>query len=176
MSFQSFHLRRRDREITNVAEMKQILRDTQYVTVAMCKNNEPYLVSLSHGFDEARNCIYFHCAAEGKKLEFQKVNGNVWGQAVQEFGVTDECDYVYSSVHFWGKMHLVIDLIEKQHAIEVLIRQLSTDPEKKIAQVKPEKLEKTTIGRIDIESMSGKKGAPKPERLQVLKDEVFRKK
>ncbi len=175
MSFQSFHLRRRDREITDPDEMRQILSATKFVTVALCMNNEPYLVSLSHGYDQAKNCIYFHCAAEGKKLVYQKANNRVWGQAVQDFGVTDECDYIYVSVHFSGKMVMVTDLGEKQHALEVLIRQLSTEPEKKLAQVKAEKLEKTAIGRIDIEYMTGKKGAPKPERLQELKDSVFRR-
>ena len=164
----SFHVRRKDREISDPEEMRKVLKTTQYVTVALCMDNEPYLVSLSHGYDETKNCIYFHCAPEGKKLVYQKVNNRVWGQAVLDFGVTDECDYVYTSVHFRGKMNLISDLSEKQHAIEVLVRQLSLDPEKKLAQIKPEKLEKTTVGRIDIESMTGKKGAPKKERLEEL--------
>lgn len=168
MSFQSFHVRRKDREITDPEEMRQVLKTTNYVTVAMCMDDEPYLVALSHGYDEAKNCIYFHCAPEGKKLVYQKANNRVWGQAVLDFGVTDECDYVYTSVHFCGKMSLITDLSEKQHAVEVLIQQLSQDPEKKLTQIKPEKLEKTTFGRIDIEHMTGKKGAPKKERLQEI--------
>ncbi len=153
--------------------MRQILKTTQYVTVAMCMDNEPYLVSLSHGYDQARNCIYFHCAPEGKKLVYQKANSKVWGQVVLDFGVTDECDYVYSSVHFSGRMNLISDMSEKQHAIEVMVRQLSLNPEAKLAKIKPEKLEKTTIGRIDIDYMTGKKGAPNKERLQEL-NYVFR--
>jgi nitroimidazol reductase NimA-like FMN-containing flavoprotein (pyridoxamine 5'-phosphate oxidase superfamily) len=81
----------------------------------------------------------------------------VWGQAVLNFGVTNECDYAYTSVHFSGKMRLISDLSEKQHAIEVLVRQVSLKPEEKLAKIKPEKLEKTTMGRIDITYMSGKK-------------------
>lgn len=169
----SFHVRRKDREITDTKEMRQVLKTTQYITVALCMDNEPYLVSLSHGYDEAKNCIYFHCAPEGKKLVYQKANNKIWGQAVQDFGVTDECDYIYTSVQFSGKMQLVSDLTEKQQGIEVLIRQLSRDPENKLAQLKPEKLAQTTIGRIDIDYMSGKKGAPKPERLKEI-NYVFR--
>jgi hypothetical protein len=48
-------------------------------------------------------------------------------------------------------------LSEKQHAIEVIVRQLSANPEEKLAKIKPEKLAKTTMGRIDISYMSGKK-------------------
>jgi nitroimidazol reductase NimA-like FMN-containing flavoprotein (pyridoxamine 5'-phosphate oxidase superfamily) len=117
---------------------------------------EPYLVALSHGYDQTRNCLYFHCAPEGKKLIYAKANPKVWGQAVLDFGVTQECDYAYSSVHFRGKLSLITDLNEKKHAMEVLIRQVSLDPEVKLAEIKPEKRESTTMGRIDINYMSGK--------------------
>ena len=78
----TFHVRRKDREITNVPELLQVLKATKYVTVALCMDNKPYLVSLNHGYDEAKNCLYFHCAPEGKKLVYQKANNIVWGQAV----------------------------------------------------------------------------------------------
>jgi nitroimidazol reductase NimA-like FMN-containing flavoprotein (pyridoxamine 5'-phosphate oxidase superfamily) len=118
--------------------------------------DEPYLVALSHGYDQTRNCLYFHCASEGKKLIFAKANPKVWGQAVLDFGVTQECDYSYSSVHFSGKLSLITDLNEKKHAMEVLILQVSLDPEVKLAKIKLEKLESTTMGRIDINNISGK--------------------
>ena len=153
----SFHIRRRDREITDSNELHQVLKITKYVTIALCMGDEPYLVSLSHGYDEEKRCLYFHCATEGKKLVFREANNKVWGQAVLDFGVTEECDYAYTSVHFSGKMHLVSDLAEKWHAIEVLVKQVSLNPEAKLSKIKPEKLEKTTIGRIDIDNMSGKK-------------------
>ena len=158
-----FHVRRKDREITNSDTLKEVLKSTKYVTVALCMDNEPYLVSLSHGYDETRNCLYFHCADEGKKLVYLKANSKVWGQAVLDYGVTDECDYAYTSVHFKGTASLIDDLSEKQHAIEVLVQQLSENPEEKMAKIKPEKLAKTTMGRIDIDYISGKQHQkPKP--------------
>jgi nitroimidazol reductase NimA-like FMN-containing flavoprotein (pyridoxamine 5'-phosphate oxidase superfamily) len=153
----SFHVRRKDREITDSEALKKVLKSTKYVTVALCMGNEPYLVSLSHGYDEAQNCIYFHCANEGKKIVYITANNKVWGQAVQDYGVTDECDYAYTCIHFSGKTSLIHDLSEKRHAMEVMVRQLSADPEAKLAKIKPEKLAKTTMGRIDIGYMTGKK-------------------
>lgn len=153
----SFHVRRKDREITDPDEMRRVLKSTKYVTVALCRDKEPYLVSLSHGYDEKQNCLYFHCAAEGKKIVYLKANSKVWGQAVLDYGVTDECDYAYTSVHFSGRIRLINDLSEKQHAIEVMVRQLSTNPEVKLAKIKPEKLATTTMGRIDIDFITGKK-------------------
>lgn len=159
----SFHVRRKDREITDCAEMIQVLKATKYVTIAFCMDNKPYLVSLSHGCDEAKKCLYFHCAPEGKKLVYAQSNDCVWGQAILDYGVTDECDYAYISVHFAGKLILLTDLDEKKHALEMIVRQSSNTPEEKIAKVKPEKLAKTTMGRIDITYMSGKKHKMPPK-------------
>jgi nitroimidazol reductase NimA-like FMN-containing flavoprotein (pyridoxamine 5'-phosphate oxidase superfamily) len=153
----SFHVRRKDREITGIAALKQVLKTTNYLTLALCKDNEPYLVSLSHGYDETRNCLYFHCAPEGRKIEYIKANNKVWGQAMLDYGVTDDCDYAYTSVQFQGTLHLIDDLAEKTHAMEVLVRQLSNDPEAKLAKITPEKLAKTTLGKINITYLSGKK-------------------
>jgi hypothetical protein len=50
-----FHVRRKDREITDADALKKILKSTKYVFIALCMSNEPYLVSLSHGYDEAAN-------------------------------------------------------------------------------------------------------------------------
>jgi len=152
----SFHVQRKDREITDSETLKKVLKSTKYVTIALCMDNEPYLVSLSHGYDQTRNCLYFHCADAGKKLVYLKANSKVWGQAVQDYGVTDECDYAYTSVHFKGTVSLIADLSEKQHAMEVMVRQLSEKPEEKLAKIKSEKLAKTTMGRIDIKYMTGK--------------------
>ena len=161
----SFHVRRKEREITDADEMRQVLKATKYVTVALCMDGEPYLVTLSHGYDQTQNCLYFHCAPEGKKLIYAKANPHVWGQAVLDFGVTDECDYAYTSVHFSGKLSLISDLTEKRHAMEILVRHVSPNPEAKLAKIKPEKLASTTMGKIDIAYMSGKKHqAPKNQK------------
>ena len=153
----SFHIRRKEREITDPDEMRQVLKTTKYVTLALSKENEPYLVALSHGYDQIKNCLYFHCAPEGKKLIYAKANPRVWGQAVLDFSVSEDCRYSYTSVQFSGKICLITDLNEKKHAMEVLVRQVSLKPEEKLAKIMPERLDKLTMGRIDIDYMSGKK-------------------
>ncbi len=153
----SFHVRRQDREITDPAVMRQILRTAKSMTIALCMNNEPYLVSLSPGYDETHNRIYFHCAPEGKKIVYMKSNNKIWGQAIINYKVKDDCSYSYSCVHFSGKVTLVENFQEKRKAMECMIRQLSKNPEEKLALLKSEKLRKTGVGRIDIEYMTCKK-------------------
>jgi len=153
-----YHMRRADKEIISVRILQKILKSASYVTVAMCKNDEPYLVSLSYGYDETRNCVYFHCAAEGKKLDFLKANNRIWAQAVLDYGyIQGECDHSYASVHFNGKVTFIEDPDEKLHAIQTMISQLDKNPALLLTKLKAEKLRTTLIGRIDIESMTGKK-------------------
>ena len=45
--------------------------------------------------------------------------------------------------------------------MEVLVRQVSLNPEAKLAKIKAEKLASITMGRIDINYMSGKSTMPK---------------
>ena len=166
-------MRRTDKEITDASILRKILKSSSFMTVAMCKNNEPYIVSLSYGYDETRNCIYFHCATEGKKLDYLKANNKVWAQALLDYGyVQGECDHRYASVHVNGKVTFIEDRNEKLHAIATMINQLDKNPAKLLTKLKDEPAATTTdkpvtaqvdrlgtarIGRIDIESMTGKK-------------------
>jgi nitroimidazol reductase NimA-like FMN-containing flavoprotein (pyridoxamine 5'-phosphate oxidase superfamily) len=154
----TYHMRRKDKKITEETVLKKILKSTKYVTIAMSMDNQPYLVSLSHGYDENRNCIYFHCASEGKKLDFLKANNAIWGQVLLDYGyVQGECDHNFASVHFRGKVIFITDHNEKLHAIQVMMRQLDKCADALVAKLNQEKLKTIVIGRIDIDFMTGKK-------------------
>jgi hypothetical protein len=156
----SFHVRRQDKNITDESLLKKILKTSKYVTIALSMDNEPYLVSLTHGYDEEHNCVYFHCAKEGKKLHYLKSNRSIWGQALLDYGVSEgqgECTYLYASVHFSGKITLIENLEEKLRGIRFLMDRLEGNSENRMANVSPDRLKNTVIGRIDIEYMSGKK-------------------
>jgi nitroimidazol reductase NimA-like FMN-containing flavoprotein (pyridoxamine 5'-phosphate oxidase superfamily) len=154
----SFHLRRRDKEITDGRLLKKILKTAKYVTIAFSMNDEPYLVSLSHGYDEKQNCLYFHCAREGKKLQYLRSNNTVWGQALLDHGYSEgECTHLYASVHFSGRVTLLENLDEKRQALACMIRQINKNPEALTADLRPERLQSTIVGRIDLTYMSGKK-------------------
>jgi nitroimidazol reductase NimA-like FMN-containing flavoprotein (pyridoxamine 5'-phosphate oxidase superfamily) len=150
----SFHMRRTDRQITDLKILKKILKTTQYVTIALSKDNQPYLVSLSHGYDENKNCVYFHCGKIGKKLEFIKANDRIWGQAVLDFGYSGECHHRYTSVQFSGRASFLEKREEKLDAMACMMRQLDNDPEPLIAKL-PQRLDEILVGKIEIESITG---------------------
>lgn len=152
-------LRRKEKEIKDKDEIIQILESTKYITISMCRNDEPYLVTLSHGYDKQRNCIYFHCAKEGKKIDYLKKNNKVWGQSLVDKGyVQGKCDHLFATAQFRGRVTFVEDYDEKSHALEVMIRALEDEPAKVIKkQLTKKSITGVQIGRIDIEYLSGKK-------------------
>ncbi|MCK5140685.1 MAG: pyridoxamine 5'-phosphate oxidase family protein [Candidatus Heimdallarchaeaceae archaeon] len=151
-------IRRKEKAITDEKILKKILSEVAYVTIALCKDNQPYLVSLSHGYDPDRNCIYFHCASEGKKIDYLKENNVVWGQAIIDKGyIQGSCDHLYATTQFKGKVTFVNDFEEKKEILINMVHKLDDNPDVLIEkQLTQQSISKITVGRIDIEYMSGK--------------------
>lgn len=55
-------MRRVEKEISEKRDLTMILKGGKYTVISMCKENEVYLVTLSYGYDESKNALYFHCA------------------------------------------------------------------------------------------------------------------
>ncbi len=152
-------MRRKEKAITDHNQMKKILQQTKYITIAMCRNNEPYLITLTHRYESENNIIYFHCASEGKKIDILKENNIVWGQALIDKGyVEGKCDHLWATVMFRGSVSFIDDANEKRHALEMMINQLEQNPEQVMKkQITEKSLKRVNIGRIDMDFMSGKK-------------------
>lgn len=151
-------MRRADKEFTDPEKLRKVLRETSYMTLAMARDGEPYLVSLSHGYDDESNCLYFHCASEGKKLEFMKSNPLVWGQVIVDHGYVErKCTHRYATVMFRGRVSLMEDPEEKRHALRTMLWQLEHDAGAREKQMNTDGLDSTVFGRVEIEYMTGKK-------------------
>jgi nitroimidazol reductase NimA-like FMN-containing flavoprotein (pyridoxamine 5'-phosphate oxidase superfamily) len=152
-------MRRKEKEITDRKEMVRILTEAKYVTVAMTDVDGPYLATLTHAYDPAKNAIYFHCASDGRKVDVLRRDNRVWGQALIDRGyVTGKCDHLYETTQFKGRVAFLDDPDEKRHALETMIRKNEKDPETVIKdQVTDKSVYRVNIGRIDIEFMSGKR-------------------
>ena len=152
-------IRRKEKKIDSIDEIIDILTRTKYVTIAMCKDNVPYIVTVTHGYDSMNKCIYFHCANEGKKIEILNDNNLVWGQALIDYGyVSGKCDHLYATVQFQGTVTFIKDIEEKRIGLTIMIEQQESSPENVIhEQITKKSLQHVNIGRIDISYLSGKK-------------------
>ena len=151
-------MRRNEKEISSKEELIGILKNGKYTIISLCKGNEPYIITLSYGYDESRHALYFHCAKEGQKIDFIKANPYICGTVIEDNGYEEGCGQAFRSVVFRGRMEIVDTLEEKKKGLEILINHLEIDPNPtKIKFLKKENTYKTLgMLRLDITDISGK--------------------
>jgi len=159
---QKYHLHNRpNREITSQLEITEILKRGKYTVLSMCVDNEPYIVTLSYGYDNEKKSLYLHCSTSGLKLDFIKKNPKVCATVIEDGGyVLDECGHNYKTIVFWGKIEIVTNVDEKKYGMNILLNHLENKPQ--IIQDKLSKSDsfyyKMELLRLDIIQIHGKAG------------------
>lgn len=72
-------MRRKDREVTNIIEILQIIEKAKVLHLALFDADYPYIVPLHYGYEYKEGILifYMHCAKEGHKLDLIRSNPNV---------------------------------------------------------------------------------------------------
>ncbi len=155
-----YHLRRADRALTDNAELHSVLRSGRTVTVAMCHDGEPYLVTLSYGYDEERDALYVHMATIGRKIDALATDPRVCATVIVDGGYQHgECKHLYESVVLTGRMSLVTDPEEARHGMRVLLGHQEDDPDdvwERQALDREETWRRLSVARLDVEEITGK--------------------
>jgi len=149
-------MRRHDKEISREAA-EAILQAGEYgVLSTMGDNGYPYGVPLSYSYKN--NCIYFHCAREGHKLDNIKNNEKVSFCVVGKTEVLPEdFNTRYQSVIVFGKAS-ELQGQEKHDALVSLLEKYSAGfIEKGLEYIKKDS-ELAKIIKIEIEHITGKEG------------------
>ena len=149
-------MRRKDREITDRAEIDEIVRSAKVMHLALADNNIPFLVPVFYAYDGT--ALYFHSARVGTKIEIMKRNNNVCFEISVDHGVIESdmaCDFEakHRTVIGFGKAAFVEDEVEKIKALDMIVAQFSN----KRFEYPKTNLNSAAVIRIDIESMKGKK-------------------
>lgn len=156
-----YHLRRKEREIADPAALRDLVSKGRYAAVALCRDGEPYVVTMNYGFDTGREALYFHCALEGLKLDFIRSNPRACATIVHDLGYRDgECDHAYRSVVLRGPISIVDDEAERAHGLGVMIDHQEAEPGPVRERTMPGGRIARPVGllRLDIEEMTGKEG------------------
>ncbi len=149
-------MNRKDREITDIREIEEILNRANVMRMAVCDNNSPYIIPLNFGYKD--KCIYVHSSKKGMKIDILKKNNNVSFEVDgdHELVLSDKaCGFSmkYASVVGFGKAYFISDSKQKKQALDTIMSHYS----KGIFDYNSEEIEKICIIRIDIQSMTGKK-------------------
>jgi nitroimidazol reductase NimA-like FMN-containing flavoprotein (pyridoxamine 5'-phosphate oxidase superfamily) len=123
------HLRRADREITDLPRIRALLNEGRYCTIALF-DGEPYAVTLSYGYDASSGRLYFHCADAGRKIDAIGHGSRACATVVHDRGYkTGECAQPFESVVLHGSMHVITDPAEKLHGLRVLVQHQEESPD-----------------------------------------------
>jgi nitroimidazol reductase NimA-like FMN-containing flavoprotein (pyridoxamine 5'-phosphate oxidase superfamily) len=123
-------MRRKDRKITDMSGIEEILLQCKTCHVAMVDDGSPYVVPLSYGYRMINGSIlelYLHSALEGRKLDILRRNNKVCFEMAHEGeSVHSEtpCNsgYYYSSIIGFGEAVFIEDSDEKCKALSIMFK------------------------------------------------------
>ena len=148
-------MRRKDKEITDIALVEDVIRNSLVCRLGMSRNDQPYIVPLCFAY--SNNTLYFHSAGEGRKLDVLQQNPNVCvefdiDQKVVQGDKPCKWSMQYRSVIGFGKASFVEDLEEKRKGLDAIMEHYAGRP----FEYPESAIEKTLIMKVEIESMTGK--------------------
>ncbi len=153
-------MRRKDREITGLAEIMEILSRCQVCRLGMCQKGMPYVVPLNFGVEREgeRLVLYFHGAREGKKLDIIRENPQVCVEFDGEHRLLEgetACahSFAYESVIGFGKAEILESHEEKAQGLAAILRSLTG----KEFTFTPEQTQSVAVLRVALEEVAGKR-------------------
>jgi nitroimidazol reductase NimA-like FMN-containing flavoprotein (pyridoxamine 5'-phosphate oxidase superfamily) len=149
-------MRRNEKEIIDRGQIDAIINASQVCRVALAKDNQPYLVPLSFGYDG--RAIYLHTAVEGKKIDYFEANNRVCVEFERSVRLKPDekkaCKWsiCYESVIGDGTIQELTALEDKQYGLNQIMRHYSGkdwDFDSKV-------MAKARLWKITITSLCGK--------------------
>lgn len=150
-------MRKKDKEIKDKKLIEFIMKRATVCRIGLSENNVPYIVPLSFGYKD--NCLYFHSAKEGKKIDMIRRNNN----ACFEIDIDSEvvkgenaCGWTmkYYSIIGFGRAFLIEDFEEKRKVLDIVMEHYAG---KSSLEYSEQAVNNAAIIKVEIESMTGKK-------------------
>ena len=149
-------MRRFKQEISQSECIELLTNEKRGVLSVIGDDGYPYGIPLNHYYDKENNCIYFHGAKEGHKVDAITANNKV-SYCVVEKGKQREGHWSLDvrSVIAFGKASFVTDLEECKRIGSAIWWKFGTD-EKELEEELKHSLSRVLCIRVDIEYMTGK--------------------
>lgn len=121
-------MRRKDREVTDPAKIRQIIRSSDCCRLGLWDGSRVYIVPLSFGYEEVKGkrIFYFHSAAEGRKIDLIGEGASVGFELDTHYKLNEAPEAAGYSARFQsvigtGHIRRVEDPEQKIHALECLM-------------------------------------------------------
>lgn len=146
---------RREDMATGPDRARELLRSAGYGILSMASaEGVPYGIPLNYAFED--DCLYFHCAPEGRKTDFLSGNGKVSFCVVGRTRVLPrEFTTEYESAVARGYASELHGQ-EKKLGLELLVRKYSPGHLEKGLECIDRLINSTRVFRIRLDSITGK--------------------
>lgn len=153
-------MRRTDRKMTNKNDLIEILQKADVCRIAISAQPAPYIIPLNFGYNWDENLeLFFHCAAEGRKLQLLSEN-NIVGFEIDidhELIKSEKaCNWgmKYTSIIGFGKITEVLDELDKKAGLDRIMKHYGF-VDKNIEYDKIV-LRNTKVLKLDVQEITGK--------------------
>lgn len=151
-------MRRAERQVTERAQIDDIIRRSRVCRMGLVCDGAPYVVPLSFGYDG--EAVYLHMAIEGKKLACLRANPRVcleWDIPGELRPADAACGWgmAYESVIAFGTAEELADDEAKRYGLAQIMAQYAG--EGRAWSFPPEQLARTVVVRVRVEEMTGKR-------------------
>jgi nitroimidazol reductase NimA-like FMN-containing flavoprotein (pyridoxamine 5'-phosphate oxidase superfamily) len=148
-------MRTAKKEITDRAELEEILSRADVLYLALHDTPAPYVIPLTFAY--ADGALWFHCAREGTKLDLIRRDPRVGFSAVADARVEPgaaACDFTARgrSVVGRGTARICADPAERRRGLDALVRRYGRER----PDYRPDSFERTCVVRIGVEELRGK--------------------
>ncbi|RJX35912.1 MAG: pyridoxamine 5'-phosphate oxidase family protein [Desulfarculus sp.] len=149
-------MRKPQKQLQQPAELEDILQRGEVLRLALCREDQPYLVPLNYVYHAGR--IYMHTGHEGYKHWFLAANPRACFEVTVDAAAVPaplpcKWDYRYRSVIGFGRVSVVQEEAERQEGLAALVGRFAGPG---APEMTAEALARACVLRLDIESMTGK--------------------
>jgi uncharacterized protein len=154
-------MRRHDKEIMDRQHLDAIIHGSQVCRLALAKDNVPYVVPLSFGYDGT--AIYFHTAPNGKKIEHFEANPLVCFEFERNVElrrdpqIACQWSFNFECVIGYGRLRELVEPGQKEHALNEIMCQYSG----RTWPFDSDAVAKVRAWKVTITSLTGKQSKPK---------------
>lgn len=149
-------MRRKDREVTDHAEILEIMSRCDVVRLAFNTDAAPYILPVNFGMEPDGMTLYIHGAREGEKYRWLERDNRVSFEMDCAHALVLEdgnCAMNYESVIGWGYVDVLEDDAQRQQALKKLMEHYR--PAHFPVDMRPAAV--TTVLRLQVQGMTAKR-------------------
>lgn len=154
-------MRRKDREVTELSQLEEIIKQCDCIHLGLLDGDYPYVVPMNFGYERTGEqfTFYMHAASEGKKLSLIAANPKAsfcmdTGHGLVKGEVPCSWSFRYESVMGQGEITLVQDPEEKRRGLQTVMEHYSGSKEQ--VEFPDAMLNRVVILKLNAKNITGK--------------------